>query len=117
MVIIQWWNQENGDNDTKNIDTRLMATVSIGIIIFHKIVSSMAIYILERNIFRALLQLFDLLIFQEILYAHEKIVRNMKQSHQGMYNVCIMSVYLIACFVVISMYKYTTFKYYLYRRY
>ena len=80
MVIIQWWFEESGSNENiENINTRLMAQMSIGVLIFHKIMSTFSIYYIEKNYFRALLQFFDLLILQEIYNAHEKI----KSNQQG----------------------------------
>ena len=82
MVIVQWWNAETGgkDNDIENVDTKLMAQTSIAIILFHKLVSSLAIYVSERNLFRAFLQFIDLLIYQAILDAHKKIIENMNSK-------------------------------------
>ena len=86
MVIVQWWYEEECndiDNEcvsTDNVDTKLMAYVSIGVIFFHKIISSTLIYLCEGDIIRALLQFFDLLIFQEIYLGHQKICQSMKNS-------------------------------------
>ena len=44
IVILQWW-YDDKLNDIDHIDTRLMAQFSIGVVIFHKIISSIAIYI------------------------------------------------------------------------
>ena len=57
IVIIEWLTEK----DKEHIDSKLMAYFSIGVIVFHKLISSFAIWIVEKNIFRAILQLFDFL--------------------------------------------------------
>lgn len=85
IVIIAWWFEESGKNNegTQNVDTQLMAQTSIAIIIFHKIMSSIAVWISEKSIIRALLQFFDLLIFFEIYNAHKKVVSQYANARNG----------------------------------
>lgn len=77
MVVVQWWHEEDNKNDIPNVDTRTMAYCSILIILTHKFISSFAVYASTGNIARALYQFFDILIFQEIYNAHDKIVCNL----------------------------------------
>merc|ERR1712228_395117 len=75
LVIISWWNLEKGaDAEVDNIDSRLMALCAIIVLLFHKFVSTIAFWIKEKNIYRCFLQLFDLLIFEEIYVSHKQIV-------------------------------------------
>ena len=76
LVVIQWWFEESDGVNTDNIDTRFLSQLSIGVLAFHKIISSCAIYQSDASIARALLQFFDLLLFQEIYNAHKKITSN-----------------------------------------
>eukprot|EP01084_Bolivina_argentea_P292018 501941_1 len=71
LVILQWLNTPNVDDD--NIDPQVMAYTAIFVILFSKTFSTVAIYIKEQKFTRALLQFLDLLIFQEIYEAHNKI--------------------------------------------
>ena len=78
LVIAQWWNEEKGSNETNHVDTRLMAICSLGVLLFHKVISTIAIYVTtNRNKFRAFLQFWDLLLFEEMFIAHKKIVKKM----------------------------------------
>ena len=76
IVILEWLNDKN----VEHVDSKLMAYFSIGVIVFHKIISSFAIWISEKNLNRAILQLFDVLIYQEIYYGHSKIVTSLKNA-------------------------------------
>eukprot|EP01083_Nonionella_stella_P083066 229501_1 len=77
LVIIQWLNAEKpGDH----IDPQIMAYCAIAVIAFSRVFSAIAIFVKERNLMRALLQLFDLLIFQEIYESHHKIVSQFKNK-------------------------------------
>eukprot|EP01084_Bolivina_argentea_P285282 489181_1 len=78
LVIVQWLNEKNETGDS--IDPTAMAWAAIAVLIFSKTISSIAIYIKEEDIFRAILQIFDLLIFMEIYEAHKKIVSNIKNK-------------------------------------
>ena len=78
LVIVQWLNEEDKEGDS--IDPRAMVWAAIGVLIFSKTFSSIAIYAKEENILRAILQIFDLLIFVEIYEAHKKIVSNIKNK-------------------------------------
>ena len=76
LVIAEWYNAEQTTpGGVENVDSRLMAQVSIGILVFYKCISSAAVYLTtERNLLRAFLQFLDLLLFEEILIAHSKLV-------------------------------------------
>eukprot|EP01083_Nonionella_stella_P185927 679426_1 len=58
-----------------------MAYSAIAVIVFSRVLSAIAIYIKERAFVRSLLQLFDLLIFEEIYESHHKIVSQFKNKH------------------------------------
>ena len=46
LVFTQWYNAENGENNTvDHVDSRLMAWISIGILIFYKIININNCYI------------------------------------------------------------------------
>eukprot|EP01083_Nonionella_stella_P302328 1041897_1 len=78
LVIIQWFHQEDIDND--HIDPKDLAYSAISIIILSRIISSAAIFNKERNIIRATLQFFDLLIFVEIYEGHKKVISQIKSK-------------------------------------
>eukprot|EP01083_Nonionella_stella_P083969 232281_1 len=78
LVIMQWMNTPNEPND--HIDPQAMAYSAIAVIVFSRVLSAIAIYIKERDFIRSLLQLFDLLIFQEIYESHHKIVTQLKNK-------------------------------------
>ena len=71
IVILQWIREQE---TTKEINTQQLAIISISIIVFHKIFSAFAIYVTEGDQLRALLQLFDLLLFVEVYSSHKKIM-------------------------------------------
>ena len=79
LVIADWWNAD----DTKDINSRLMAQVSIGILILYKFISSLAILFIMESYTRAFLQFCDLLLFEEILRSHKQIVKDIKSGKQG----------------------------------
>eukprot|EP01083_Nonionella_stella_P270703 916819_1 len=72
LVIVQWMKTPNKPGD--HINPQAMAYSAIGVMIFCRVLSAFAIYIKERRVMRSVLQLFDLLIFQEIYESHHKIV-------------------------------------------
>eukprot|EP01083_Nonionella_stella_P017990 50333_1 len=78
LVINQWLNTSNTPGD--HVDPQAMAYSAIGVLIFSKILSTSAIYLKEKNIFRCILQLFDLLIFTEIYESHRKVVHQIKNK-------------------------------------
>ena len=80
IVIIEWLTAED-KKSIDHIDSQLMGYISIGVIFFHKVLSSYAIWVIERNKTRAFLQLFDLIV-QEIYYAHSKIISNATNKTQ-----------------------------------
>ena len=72
LVIAQWYNLENGDNNTiYDINSRLMAWNSIGISIFYKIICC---------IYNNILQFCDLLLFEDTYTynAHKRVVQQVK---------------------------------------
>eukprot|EP01083_Nonionella_stella_P305933 1069290_1 len=78
LVIMQWMNTRNEPGD--HVDPQAMAYSAIAVIVFSRVLSAIAIYIKERDFIRSLLQLFDLLIFQEIYESHHKIVTQLKNK-------------------------------------
>eukprot|EP01083_Nonionella_stella_P090537 252902_1 len=78
LVILQWLKTDEHPGD--NVNHKIMAFCALGVIAFSRIVSSIAIYIKERSIPRFFLQLFDLLIFQEIFESHRKIVSQIRNK-------------------------------------
>eukprot|EP01084_Bolivina_argentea_P303497 523989_1 len=78
LVIIEWWNLEQNGKDVENIDTKIMAICAITVLLFHRFITTFAIWIKEMNIQRCFLQLLDLLIFEEIYASHKKIVAAQK---------------------------------------
>eukprot|EP01083_Nonionella_stella_P147989 467791_1 len=72
LVIIQWMDTPNDPDD--HVDPQIMAYCAIGVIVFSRVLSAIAIFLKEQDWARSLLQLFDLLIFQEIYDSHHKIV-------------------------------------------
>eukprot|EP01083_Nonionella_stella_P273327 927103_1 len=78
LVIAQWMNEDDIDGD--NVDPQVMAYSAIAVIVFSRVLSAVAIFIKERDVIRSFLQLFDLLIFQEIYESHHKIVSQFKNN-------------------------------------
>ena len=74
LVLYEWFVAEENGNEIAHIDSKIMAYSSIGVLIFYKIVSSFAIYIVsERDWQQSILQFFDLLLFIEIYNSHKKL--------------------------------------------
>ena len=73
FVIAQWYQAEpNGEDKVDHIDSTLMASCAVGVFVFHKVVSSFAIYISNhRNWKYGIAQLFDLLLFWETYQTHK----------------------------------------------
>ena len=81
LVIAEWYNAENGEKEVAHVDSRLMAQISIGILLFHKIMSSTAVFFVTNNSFiRAFLQFCDFLVFEEMFIGHTKIVKNLRND-------------------------------------
>eukprot|EP01083_Nonionella_stella_P059918 156752_1 len=74
LVIYDWWFKENKTNSITNINSRFMAYNAIGVLIAYRIISSISIWIKYHDVRRSVLQLLDVLIFQEIYYCHLRIV-------------------------------------------
>eukprot|EP01084_Bolivina_argentea_P109379 195510_1 len=79
LVIIEWLKTPNIEGD--NIDPQTMAYSALAVLLFSKFVSTVAIYVKEQNIFRCILQFFDLLIFAEIFESHRKIISQLKTAN------------------------------------
>eukprot|EP01083_Nonionella_stella_P183363 662416_1 len=78
LVIIQWMQEPNIPND--HINPQIMAYCGIFVLIFSKVISCFAIYLKEGNMFRCILQLFDLLIFVELYQSHKKVVSTLNKK-------------------------------------
>eukprot|EP01083_Nonionella_stella_P086204 239321_1 len=77
LVILQWLNAENKPD---NINPQVMAYSGIAVIVFSRVTSAVAIFIKDHDFMRSVLQLLDLLIFQEIYESHHKIVSQFKNK-------------------------------------
>ena len=82
LVITEWYNAENGNNNNvvDHVNSRLMAWLSIGILIFYKIISTVAIYLTTKSPIRAFAQFCDLLLFEDIYNAHQRVVTEIKNT-------------------------------------
>eukprot|EP01083_Nonionella_stella_P166299 555701_1 len=76
LVIIQWLQLTDIDGD--NVDPQVMAYAGIAVMVWSKVISSIAIFMKEGNPRRAALQCLDLLIFEEIYETHTKIISQIK---------------------------------------
>eukprot|EP01084_Bolivina_argentea_P099881 179476_1 len=76
LVIISWLSFPDISGD--NINPRVMAKSAIIVLGIHKLVSLIAFWTKERSIIRCLLQVLDLLIFEEIFLTHKKIITQFK---------------------------------------
>lgn len=75
LVIDEWYHAASKNNPIPHVDSRQMAYVSMGILLFHRVVSSLAVLLTtERNYKRAFLQFCDLLIFEKIILVHLKVL-------------------------------------------
>eukprot|EP01084_Bolivina_argentea_P258245 435298_1 len=79
LVIYQWLQYIDIPGD--NIDPKVMAYCAIAVLVFSRIISSVAIFMKEKDIGRSILQFFDLLIFTEIFETHNKIISQMKNKN------------------------------------
>ena len=82
LVIISWWDYEEIYGDVDNINTRTMALCGIIALSVHKLISMIAFWAKEKSIIRVILQLFDLLIFEEIYLTHERILIQLNNLSQ-----------------------------------
>eukprot|EP01083_Nonionella_stella_P267589 903975_1 len=82
LVIYDWWFRESKHGDIAHIDSRVMAYNSIAILILYKTVSTIAIWSKYHDIRRAMFQFMDILIFEEIYYAHLKLVGEINNKAQ-----------------------------------
>ena len=76
LVILSWLSYPDISND--NIDPRVMAISAIIVLVIHKLVSFIAFWAKEGSIVRCVLQVLDLLIFEEIYLTHKKILTEFK---------------------------------------
>ena len=68
LVIFDWLTTEQDEEEQAIINTRQLAYFSIGVVLFHKVVSSLAVFLThDRSFKRAFLQFWDLLLFEEII--------------------------------------------------
>lgn len=75
LVISEWYNAETpNDNRVEHIDSQLMAWCSVSVIIFHAIISAVAVFLTSKSYIRCILQLFGLLLFEEIFLSHQEVV-------------------------------------------
>ena len=79
LVISEWYNAEN-NSDLEGVDSKLMASCSIGILIFYKIISTIGIYVTTKSPRRALAQFWDLLLIDHIYTAHKRVVTQVTKS-------------------------------------
>ena len=76
MVISEWYIAD--DDKQIEIDSKLMSYLAMGILVFYKLVSSIAIlFVSEFSVYRAVLQFFDLYIFEEMIIAHRRVVNKL----------------------------------------
>ena len=78
LVIIAWISYPDVSGD--NIDPKVMAYSALGVLALHKIVSFIAFWAKEGNFLRCLLQVLDLLIFEEIYLTHNNIITQLKRN-------------------------------------
>ena len=81
LVILNWWHYEQ-DGDVKDVDARIMAWCGIAVLLFHKLISVIAFWAKEANIYRCILQFFDLLIFEEIYVSHKRILIQLSDNDE-----------------------------------
>eukprot|EP01084_Bolivina_argentea_P251735 422336_1 len=86
LVIYDWWIRESKSGDIKHIDSRIMAYNSIAIIIIYKTISTIAIWSKYHDIRRSIFQFMDILILEEIYYAHLKLVDEINNKNQTIIN-------------------------------
>ena len=72
LVIISWLSYPDISGD--NVDPRAMAYSALGVLGIHKLVSFIAFWAKERSVVRCVLQVLDVLIFEEIYLTHNKII-------------------------------------------
>ena len=82
LVIANWWDYEK-DKDVQDVDARTMAWCGITVLLFHKLITVIAFWAKEANPYRCLLQLFDLLIFEEIFVSHKKILIQLSDDDEN----------------------------------
>ena len=80
FVIHSFLNEENGSKNTEHVDTKGMAYVSILIVVFHRIISSISIW-KDYGAGYGLLQALDLALFVEVYHKHTQIVRDMTDKN------------------------------------
>ena len=74
LVIISWLSYPDIEGD--HIDPKVMAYSALAVLAIHKLVSFIAFWTKERKLSRCVLQVLDLLIFEEIFLSHKKVVTN-----------------------------------------
>eukprot|EP01083_Nonionella_stella_P304126 1055422_1 len=90
LVLFEWYYWEEKHGDLRHINPRIMAICGIAILLFHKLTSTLAIWMKEKEILRCVLQFMDLLILLEIYVCHNRILtqfqnqlKNTKTNHRN----------------------------------
>ena len=78
LVILDWYFTKDDPND--DINSRLMAYCGIVALVVYKIISTIAFWRKEHNIFRCMLQMLDLLVLFEIYSAHNNLASKIKSA-------------------------------------
>ena len=89
LVIHEWYIIEDGtsEKDVAHIDSPLMASWSVAILIFHRIISSFAIFISSnRDLKQAILQLFDILLFVDMYETHQRLAESVMNEFRVDWN-------------------------------
>lgn len=70
--------EDEPTEDVEHVDATAMAWSSIGVLIFHRCISGLAIFIIrEYDWKQGILQFFDVLLFVEIFETHKRLVENL----------------------------------------
>eukprot|EP01084_Bolivina_argentea_P132877 234485_1 len=83
LVIIEWWNLEKYEGDINHINSNIMAICALTVLLFHRIISTIAFWAKEANIIRCIFQFVDILIFEEIYVSHKQIISQFKNEFMG----------------------------------
>ena len=82
-LVIWEWSTIEQNKDVEHIDATVMTYSAISVLIFYRIISSIAIFVITNyDMKQALLQLFDLLLFLEIYYSHENLIEILANEHK-----------------------------------
>ena len=82
LVIYEWYIAEDSkEEDVDNVNSQLMAFASIGILIFYRTLSSIAVTITYGRRY-GLLQFFDLALFVEIYTKHKELAATLRADKE-----------------------------------